>query len=365
MGKRNKKKIVLTGGGTLGSVSPLLAIFDKLENEYNFLWVGSRNGPEKEIIKKEGIIFLEISSGKLRRYFSFKNFIDIFKIFFAFFESFFLLLREKPNLIISAGSFVSVPLVWAAWVLKIPVLIHQLDLRAGLANKLMAGAARKISVTFEKSLDDYGVKAVWVGNPLRDSFFKKDFDILELKKEFNLSLTLPLVLVVGGGTGAEKINEMILDISPEIIKNFELVHLSGKGKMKKKISLDDSLENYHQYEFLKPELMAKYLFMADIVISRGGMGFLTELSFLKKAAIIIPMLDSHQEDNAKILEDNQSVIVLSEKRINKKVLYDTIIKIWKDEKLKNNLEKNIGSVIRSGEESSSKFIKLIQEIIRN
>ncbi len=149
------KKILLTGGGTGGSVVPLLAIVDEMkkqsDKEYNFLWLGSKKGPEKEMVEAENIRFRIILSGKWRRYFSIKDFTDLFKIKLAFWQSILIIIKEKPSLVISAGSFISVPVVWAAWLWRVPALVHQQDVRPGLANRLMAPFATVITVAFEKS----------------------------------------------------------------------------------------------------------------------------------------------------------------------------------------------------------------------
>ena len=161
-------KILLTGGGTGGSVAPLLAIAESLTMQ-DFLWLGTKSGPERKMVEEAGIKFKAISGGKLRRYFSFKNLGDIFKIKLGFFQSLFIMLKWRPNLVMSAGSFISVPVVYAAWLLRVPALIHQQDVKAGLANKLMAPFSKVITVAFEKSLADYGKKAIWIGNPVRQS----------------------------------------------------------------------------------------------------------------------------------------------------------------------------------------------------
>lgn len=360
----DNKKIIFSGGGTLGSVSPLLAIYDdlKLQKNYTFLWIGSRSGPEKEVILKEDIKFIGICSGKLRRYFSFQNFVDVFKIFFGFLESIFIIMKEKPDLVISAGSFVSVPLVWAGWIFRIPILIHQLDFRPGLANKLMAPMAKKISVSFEKSINDYKQKAIWTGSPIRKKFIEKKISVLDTKKKLNLDLNLALIVIVGGGTGSKKINEIIFNIVPDLIKKAEVVHLSGKNKLGEGKFLR-KFQNYHQYEFLEPKLMAEYLFSADLIISRAGMGFLSELAFLKKASIIIPMPNSHQEDNAQILFEHKATIVLHEKDINKDILYQKIIDILENQNLRKELGENINKTIRSGEDALTKITKIIKSYV--
>ena len=201
-------KIIYTGGGTMGSVSPLIAIHQRLSafaisnqnatadrlqvnkknniiNNYKALWLGTRNGPEKEIIEKEGIEFKNIAAGKFRRYFDLNNILDLFKILIAFWQSFFILIFFRPNIILSAGGFVSVPVVLVAWILGIPVLIHQQDIRPGLANKLMAPAAARITVALDISLKDFSSrKTILVGNPVRiiSNFqFPKKFQISNFK----------------------------------------------------------------------------------------------------------------------------------------------------------------------------------------
>ena len=356
------KKILFSGGGTLGSVSPLLAIYDVLKEEkiYSFLWVGTSSGPEKNVIKKEGIKFIEMKGGKLRRYFSLLNFFDIFKIISDFFKSVSLIKKEKPDLIISAGSFVSVPLVWAAFLFRVNILIHQLDFRPGLANKLMAPFAKKITVSFKKSLKDYGKKAYFTGIPLRRNFLN-NYQKENLKEELNLNINLPLVLVVGGGTGAEKINEMIFEIAPTLIKKTNIIHVCGKNKIKK-VSRELE-ENYHQYEFLNPNLMAEYLKKADLVISRAGLGFLSELAYLKKASIIIPLPNSHQEDNVQVLIERQAALVFYEKNLSTFILSQEIEELLNNKEKRMRLGENIKESIKSGEDSVSDIIKIIKEII--
>ena len=247
MTSENKKyKILLTGGGTGGSVAPLLAVAEELNNpinppaplckggKYEFLWLGTKYGPEKEMIastsfgagEKAGIKFRAISGGKWRRYFSLKNFSDLIKIKIGFWQSLWIMIKWRPDLVISAGSFISVPVVWAAWVLRVPILIHQQDVQPGLANKLMAPLAKVVTVTFEKSLNDYGKKAVWLGNPTRRSL-----EIPNPKFQIqNLNNNLPVVLIVGGGTGAEAINDLVWQSLGELTKFCQIIHITGKNK---------------------------------------------------------------------------------------------------------------------------------------
>ncbi|MCG2698164.1 undecaprenyldiphospho-muramoylpentapeptide beta-N-acetylglucosaminyltransferase [Candidatus Parcubacteria bacterium] len=371
--QKNIKKILLTGGGTGGSVAPLLAISDvgcRMSDvgKFKFTWIGTRNGVEKQMVQKENIKFISIASGKFRRYFSIKNFIDLFKIIFAFFQSLAILIKEKPALVMSAGSFASVPVVWAAWLLRVPVLIHQQDVRHGLANKLMAPFANVITVTFEKSLADYGKKAVWTGNPAQNTKTRKHENTKTRKHEntktqeiFNFKNDLPVVLAVGGGTGALAINELIEKNLEELTQFCNIIHITGKNK---KIQYFKSLRvtRYALREFLNAEQMSQAYAAADIAVSRAGMGVLTELSYLGKPAILIPMPDSHQEDNAEIFKEKQAAIVLNQKELTAEKLVENIKKLLNNRKLQNKLSSNIKTVIKKG--ANDRIVEIINNIIK-
>jgi len=353
--ENNHKKIFLSGGGTGGSVTPLLALYDTLKNENNFefFWVGTKNGIEKQLIKAEGLPYIAIPSGKLRRYFSWKNFTDVFLIIAAFFKSLFILSKHKPTLFVSAGGFVSVPMAWAAWVMRIPVLIHQQDIRPGLANKLMAPVATKITVTFEASLKNYGPKAEWIGNPIRPKI-KEIIDIEVAKKSLGINTAKPILLVVGGGTGAQAINDLLVKSLDKLLPACEIIHVYGKNKMK-----EISRPGYHAFALLQNEEMIKALKIADVVVSRCGLGFLTELAALKKAAILIPMPNSHQEDNAQIFADKEAAIVLDETKISEEIFADNVFKLLSDDNKKEKLKNKISKVMK--ENATENVIKIIKE----
>ncbi|MEK7557781.1 MAG: undecaprenyldiphospho-muramoylpentapeptide beta-N-acetylglucosaminyltransferase [Patescibacteria group bacterium] len=373
-------KILLTGGGTSGSVAPLLAVVEELphlapskreavqENkiayglEFEFLWIGTKDGPERKMVEKENIKFKTIICGKLRRYFSWQNFIDIFKIKIGFWQSFFILLKWRPDLVITAGSFVSVPVVWAAWILHIPILIHQQDIRPGLANKLMALFAKVITVTFEKSLEDYGKKAVWIGNPIRRQLIISNHELQNNNyRQYNLNKDLLVVLIVGGGTGAEAVNNLILQSLDELTKFCQIIHLVGKDKAITNHQLP--ITNYVKYEFLDVEQMAEVYNLANVVVSRCGMGVLTELSYLGKPTILIPMPDSHQEDNAAIFEEAQATIILKQKELTSEKLISEIKKLVINKKLQEKLSQNIKLVMKQG--ANEAMVKIIERITCN
>ena len=359
-----KYKILFTGGGTGGSVSPLLAIAEEMRSlieseEINFLWLGGRNGIEKEMVEKIGIPFKSISSGKFRRYFSLKNLTDIFLVMAGFFESIYYILKWRPGVILSAGSFVSVPVVWAGWLLKVPVIIHQQDVRPGLANKLMTPFCKIVTVTFEKSLNDYGKKARLIGNPIRKELSNKNQELSALRIKYNLKENLPTLLVLGGGTGAAGINQLIWDSLYKLTEFCQIIHATGKGKLG--ASLKKESKNYKGFEFLNIYQMSEVLNMADLVISRCGMSTLAELSYFGKATILIPMPDSHQEDNAKVFKDEEAALVFDQNQLTPDILSKTILELLSDDLLLNTLRKNIKSIIKI--DTNKEMIGIVKDLL--
>jgi len=374
----NGVKILLTGGGTGGSVSPLLAVVEELTSpqpspskgegairrgeKYEFLWVGTKSGPEREMVERTGIKFIAMPAGKLRRYFSLKNFLDPFKIIVAFFKSFFIILKWRPDLVMTAGSFVSVPVIWAAWILRVPILVHQQDARPGLANKLMAPFARVITITFSESLPVYGKKAVWTGNPIQLSINNYQLSIEEIYKKFDFKKDLPIVLIVGGGTGAMEINKLVWESLDELTKFCQIVHVTGKGKEVSELSSEASeLSSYYKsFEFLEHEKVMEIMKAADLVVSRAGLGFLTEISYLAKPAILIPIPSSHQEDNAQVFAKNEAAIVLDQKKLTNQDFTNKIKELLADDVLRNMLRNKVGEVMKKG--ANEEIARIVERI---
>ena len=354
-------KIILSGGGTGGSVGPLLAIaqeIKKAKQNADFLFIGTKKGiPEKTMVKPFPYIkYQSISSGKLRRYFSLYNLTDLFLILKGFVQSFFIVLKFKPQAVLSAGAFVSVPLAWAAWMLKVPVFVHQQDVRPGLANKLMSKISKKITVSFEKSLKSFPLsKTILTGNPVSPKILTGDKE--KANKRFNLKSDLPCLLVMGGGTGAMEINQAIEEIIPDLMKFCQVVLLTGHQKMSGKFIHN----NYHQIEFLKQEDLVNIYLRADLVVSRAGLGALTELSILKKPTIIIPIFNSHQEDNANYFAEKKAIVLLKNKKINSQDLLTKIRELILDDKQRALLSLNISKManIKASEEIAKIILKNI------
>ena len=279
------KKIVLTGGGTAGHVTPNLALIPVLkEHGYEIQYLGSYHGIEKELIEKEGIPYTGISSGKLRRYFSLKNFSDPFRILKGYSQACRFLKKEKPDVIFSKGGFVSVPVVLAAKHLHIPAIIHESDMTPGLANKLCIPSARKVCCNFPETMKYLPAdKAVLTGSPIRRELLNGS--PLAGYQFTGFSSEKPVLLIIGGSLGSVKVNQAVRSILPELLKTWQVVHLCGKGNLD--LSLD-SLDGYVQYEYISSEL--KDLFaMSDLMISRAGANSICEILALRKPNILIPL----------------------------------------------------------------------------
>ena len=337
----------------MGSVSPLIALFEEIKKqkpETEFLWLATKNGPEEELISSYQIPIRNISSGKLRRYFGLKNFSDIFLVIAGFFQSLMIISKFKPQVLISAGGFVSVPTAWAAWFLRRPVLIHQQDVRPGLANKLMAPFASIITVTFEKSLPAFPrQKTTLVGNPVRT-------DIISGSREagydfFKLESGVPTLLIMGGGTGALNINNLVLESLDKLLEFCQVIHLTG-GRLKE----IKNHPHYHQFEFLTSQLKDAYA-AADLVVTRAGLSALTELSVLAKPSLVIPIPESHQEENAALFFRNNAVAMLKEEDLSPENFIQAIKELLLDQAELDNLSRNISKMMPA--DAASKITEMI------
>ena len=335
------KKILFSGGGTMGSVSPLLAVAAELlarDAATEFLFVGTTDGPEREAVESYKIPFQAIAAGKLRRYFDWRNLTDPWRVAQGFFQAKKILKSFRPDAVMVAGAYVGVPLAWAAKLSGVPVLVHQQDIETGLANKLMANAAKKITVSFDISLKDFPAdKVILTGNPLREEFYHCDRD--KSRDFFHLRDDQPVVLITGGGTGSQNINDWTMRALPKIVKFAQVIHTTGIGKGKAFES-----ENYHQYEFLKHE-MPEALCVADLVVCRAGLSTLTELAVCGKPAVIIPMHATHQEHNAAYYRQRSAAVVLSEPSLNAEVLAETLRDLLANKEKLSQLSGNIKKIM--------------------
>ena len=350
------KHIVLTGGGTAGHVTPNIAMIPRLkELGYKISYIGSYEGIEKKLIEELGIPYYGISSGKLRRYFDVKNFTDPFRVLKGFMEAKKLMKELKPDVVFSKGGFVTVPVVIAASRRKIPTFIHESDMTPGLANKICIPFATKVCCNFPETISNLPKdKAVLTGTPIRQ-------ELLTGSKEKGLAFTglspdKPVILIIGGSLGATAVNEAVRSILPELLEDFQVVHLCGKGK------LDENLKDtkgYVQYEYIKKEL-ADLFALADIVISRAGANAICELSALNKPNLLIPLSArasrGDQILNARSFEHLGYSKVLEEEEITKESLLDAVHDLYE------NLESYITAMSSSKHKDS---IELIVQLFEN
>lgn len=276
----------MTGGGTAGHVTPNVALMPALQKEgYEISYIGSYEGIEKRLIEDQGIPYYGISSGKLRRYFDPKNFSDPFKVLKGYSQSKKLLKKIKPDVVFSKGGFVSVPVVMAAKHCKIPAIIHESDLTPGLANRLAIPNATKVCCNFPETLKYLPEeKAVLTGSPIREELLSGNADNAFALCQFE-DRSKPVILIIGGSSGSRAINTAIHNLLPELVKNYNIIHLCGKGNLENTLN---SVSGYAQFEYANQEL-ADMFALADLVISRAGANAICELLALRKPNILIPL----------------------------------------------------------------------------
>ena len=339
------KRIILTGGGTAGHVTPNIALIPKLrELGYDIQYIGSYNGIEKELIEPFGIPYHGISSGKLRRYFSLQNFTDPFRVIKGFGEARKLIKGLKPDVIFSKGGFVSVPVVLAGKRCKVPVIIHESDMTPGLANKLAIPSAVKVCCNFPETLDALPEgKAVLTGSPIRQELLTGDKDAA--RKMCGFTDEKPVILVIGGSLGAVAVNEAVRAALPELLKQFQIIHLCGKGKVDHSLK---EIKGYCQFEYIKNELRDLFA-LADVVISRAGANAICELLALRKPNLLIPLsANASRGDqilNARSFERQGYSVVLEEEELNHDVLLDAIMNLYQNREtyiqaMKNSPQQN-------------------------
>ena len=324
---------------------------------FEIKYIGSKNGIEKEIIEREGIPYYSISSGKVRRYFDLKNFTDPFKVVKGIGDALRILGKEKPDVVFSKGGFVTVPVIIAASMKKIPVVSHESDFTPGLANKLAMPFCNKLCVTFPESLKHIkGDNGILTGTPIREELLQGD---KEKGKEFcNFAKKKPVLLIIGGSLGSKVINDSIRENLDNLLIGFNIIHLCGKN------NLDQSLkgkEGYLQFEYISnelPDLMA----YTDFVVSRAGANAIFELLALKKPHILIPLSAKasrgDQVLNAKSFKNSGYSIVIEEEELNKELLESKLKELYRNKNL------YIDNMIKGGQGNGiDNIIKVIKNSV--
>ena len=356
------KRIILTGGGTAGHVTPNIALLPALITAgYDVHYIGSYEGMEKTLIGDYSIPYHGISTGKLRRYFSLKNFTDPFRVIKGFFEAKKLIRELKPSIVFSKGGFVSVPVVWAAKKNHVPVIIHESDMTPGLANKLSFSSATKICCNFPETVEKLPKeKAILTGSPIRAELMLGDASKAENICNFE-EPDKPVMMVVGGSLGAASVNDMIRRILPRLTEKFNVLHLCGKGK------LDESLvgvKGYFQLEYAKEEMKDLFAY-SEIIVSRAGANAICEFLALHKPNLLIPLPASASRGdqllNAESFRKQGFSLVLDEdKDLTEDSLYEAICDLYERREefrkvmLKSEQTNAVSSVMKLIEENSLK-----------
>lgn len=324
------KRIILTGGGTAGHVTPNIALIPKLRDlGYDIQYIGSYNGIEKELIEPFGIPYHGISSGKLRRYFSVQNFTDPFRVIKGFSEARKLIKDLKPDVIFSKGGFVSVPVVLAGKRCKVPVIIHESDMTPGLANKIAIPSAVKVCCNFPETLDSLPKgKAVLTGSPIRQELLSGNK--IAAMDMCGFTADKPVILVIGGSLGSVIVNNAVRKSLPRLLEKFQIIHLCGKGKT------DDSLNDtkgYCQFEYIRDELRDIFA-LADIVISRAGANAICELLALRKPNLLIPLSAKASRGdqilNARSFERQGFSMVIEEEDLTEDSLVSAVFDLYEN-----------------------------------
>ncbi len=324
------KKIVLTGGGTAGHVTPNLALLPFLKQEgWEVVYIGSEKGIERSLIGAAGIPYYAIATGKLRRYFSKENFSDMLRVVQGVAEAKKRLKALKPDLVFSKGGFVAVPVVLAARSMGIPVIIHESDITPGLANKIAMPFAKVICTTFPETLGHISKKrGVHTGSPIRRELF-------EGNREKGLQLcgfdgAKPVLLMMGGSLGAVKLNQCLRGELPKLLQKFDTIHLCGKGNVAKELV---GQKGYRQFEYVSAEL-AHLFAAADLIVSRAGSNSICEFLALKKPHLLIPLSKNASRGdqilNAASFAKQGFARVLPEEEMTPETLMENIITLYKN-----------------------------------
>ncbi len=351
------KRIVLTGGGTLGHVTPHLALIPHLrEAGYEIHYIGTENGMEAPKMRTvPGVTYHAVKSGKLRRYFSWQNFTDPFRVIAGAFQSAHVIGKIKPDVVFSKGGFVAVPVVFGAWLHRVPVLCHESDLTPGLANRLCRPFAKRFATTFPECAEALGSKAEMTGTPLRPELFQGNREAgLRL---FGLDGAKPVLLMMGGSSGAQSVNQALREALPRLTETFDVAHICGRG------NLDAALEGmpgYCQKEFLDAELADAFA-ATDLVLSRAGANALGEFQQLGKPMLLIPYPKGASRGdqilNARSLEKRGLCHVLMQEEMTADTLTEAILATWAD---REQLEKALREAPPA--DGTKRVLEMIEEI---
>jgi len=350
-------KIILTGGGTAGHVTPNIALLPQLRG-HDVSYIGSKDGPEKEIVGSTGIPYHGISAGKLRRYLSAKNVVDVFRVMKGLGEARKIIKKVKPDIVFSKGGFVAVPVVYAARLAKVPVIIHESDITVGLANKLCIPHAAKVCCAFPETMSQIPkAKACLISTPIRQEIFEGSR--LKGTAVCNFLGEKPVIMVMGGSLGSAIINDTVRNCLDDLLTTYNIIHICGKGKV------DEGAKRpgYVQFDYVGQH-MADFYELADIVVSRAGANSLSELLALRKPNVLIPLSKKvsrgDQILNAKSFEGRGFSVVIDEEVLDKDILLQRISEVYADRgKYVAAMKKGVA------QNSITQITELMEEVVRS
>ena len=337
-------KILFTGGGTGGHVFPLVAVVRKIRRicpeaeskKLKFFYLGPRDPFASIFLSHEGVEIKEIMTGKIRRYLHWKNILEnIFDIFLkipvGIIQSFFYIFTIAPDAIFSKGGYGSIPAVISGWLLWVPIFLHESDSTPGLANRFLSRFSSKIFISYPETEYFSPKKIIWSGNPIREEILSGTKE--EAKKLFKLTLQKPIILILGGSQGAQRINDLILNILPELLPSFEIIHQSGENNFKQVRAEADVVvpkelkPYYHIIPLLKEIELSQAYAAADLIISRAGSGIIFEIAAVGKPSILIPFPEAaqdHQLINAFLYSQTGAAVVIEKENFKRHFFLEKI-----------------------------------------
>ena len=330
-------KVLFTGGGTGGHLFPIIAIIRELKKistrkDIDLFYAGPKDALADTLFAEEEIKVKKILAGKIRRYFSLMNFIDLFfKVPLGIIQSFFYIFFLSPDLIFSKGGYGSFPIVFAGWLLRVPIFLHESDVAPGLANRYLDKFSIENFVSFRNTEHFSPKKMIVVGNPIREGILKGS--VKEAKKLLKLKGEKPVLLILGGSQGAQLINDTVLIVINEILEHFELIHQCGQKNFRE-IKLETEVRikkekkgSYYLFPFLEEQGLKQVYAAADLIISRAGAGIIFEIAALGKPSILIPLASSaqeHQVKNAYAFAKQDRAIVIEEANLTPNFLLEKL-----------------------------------------
>ncbi|MFC1700590.1 undecaprenyldiphospho-muramoylpentapeptide beta-N-acetylglucosaminyltransferase [Patescibacteria group bacterium] len=367
-------RVLFTGGGTGGHITPIIAVAKELKKNYphelEMYFIGAK-GPYgfSNILEKEGIKTKFIISGKFRRYFSIKLFSDLFKIPIGFCQSLWNVFALMPDVIFSKGGYGSLPIVIAGWIYRIPIITHESDTIPGIATRLGGKFSKRIAVSFSKAEDFFPPeKTALIGLPIRSEIFEscqsaRQEDRELAKNVFGISSQKPVILAIGGSQGSQQIDQIILEILPQLFGKYEVIHQCSSKEYNNIKKETDSIENYYLFPFLNENQLKSAFILADVIISRAGATSIFEIAACGKPSILIPLPNSafnHQRENAFAYAKTGAAIVIEQVNLTPNILLNEISKIINDSDLAKRIGDNAKNfaIIEAGQKIAEEIIKL-------